>query len=123
MPLTPKLSALWPYVIPVLLLVCSNIFMTLAWYGHLKFKTSPIMLAIVVSWTIAFVEYCFAVPANRIGNAVYSPAELKSIQEVITLIVFAAFTAIYFREPLSFIQAAGFALIALGAVLVFKGHS
>jgi hypothetical protein len=123
MPLTPKLSALWPYVIPVLLLVCSNIFMTLAWYGHLKFKTSPIMLAIVVSWTIAFVEYCFAVPANRIGNAVYSPAELKSIQEVITLIVFAAFTAIYFREPLSVIQAAGFALIALGAVLVFKGHS
>ena len=95
MPLAPKLS-LWPYVVPVLLLVCSNIFMTLAWYGHLKFKTSPIFLVIVVSWGIAFVEYCFMVPANRMGNAVYSPAELKSIQEVITLIVFAAFTAIYF---------------------------
>ena len=88
MPLAPKLS-LWPYVVPVLLLVCSNIFMTLAWYGHLKFKTSPIFLVIVVSWGIAFVEYCFMVPANRMGNAVYSPAELKSIQEVITLIVFA----------------------------------
>ena len=83
--------------------------MTVAWYGHLKFKTSPIFLAIVVSWGIAFVEYCFAVPANRMGNAVYSPAELKSIQEVITLIVFAGFTAIYFREPLTLIQGAGFA--------------
>ena len=95
----------------------------LAWYGHLKFKTSPIFLAIVVSWGIAFVEYCFAVPANRIGNAVYSPAELKSIQEVITLIVFAGFTAIYFREPLTLIQGAGFTLIALGAVLVFKSNA
>jgi uncharacterized protein len=121
MPLASKLPGLWPYVAPVLLLACSNIFMTLAWYGHLKFKTSPIFLAIVVSWGIAFVEYCFAVPANRIGNAVYSPAELKSIQEVITLIVFAGFTAIYFREPLTLIQGAGFAFIALGAVLVFKG--
>ena len=97
--------------------------MTVAWYGHLKFKTSPIFLAIVVSWGIAFVEYCFAVPANRMGNAVYSPAELKSIQEVITLIVFAGFTAIYFREPLTLIQGAGFAFIALGAVLVFKGNA
>ena len=96
--------------------------MTLAWYGHLKFKTSPIFLVIVVSWGIAFVEYCFMVPANRMGNAVYSPAELKSIQEVITLIVFAAFTAIYFREPLTLIQSAGFAFIALGALLVFKGN-
>jgi uncharacterized protein (DUF486 family) len=95
--------------------------MTLAWYGHLKFKTSPLMVVILVSWGIAFVEYCFAVPANRIGNAVYSPAELKSIQEVITLIVFAGFTAIYFREPLTLIQGTGFAFIALGAVLVFKG--
>ena len=121
MPLAPKLS-LWPYVVPVLLLVCSNIFMTLAWYGHLKFKTSPIFLVIVVSWGIAFVEYCFMVPANRMGNDVYSPAELKSIQEVITLIVFAGFTAIYFREPLTLIQSAGFAFIALGALLVFKGN-
>jgi len=72
---------------------------------------------------IAFVEYCFAVPANRIGSAVYSPAELKTIQEVITLIVFAGFTAVYFKEPLSQIQGAGFALIALGAILVFRGQA
>jgi uncharacterized protein (DUF486 family) len=75
-----------------------------------------------VSWGIAFVEYCFAVPANRLGSAVYSPAELKTIQEVVTLIVFAGFTALYFNEPLSWTQGAGFALIALGAALVFRGH-
>jgi uncharacterized protein (DUF486 family) len=107
----------------VLLLGCSNIFMTFAWYGHLKFKAWPMAFAILVSWGIAFVEYCFAVPANRIGNAVYSPAELKSLQEVVTLIVFAGFTAIYFKEPLTLIQSVRFSLIALGAVLVFKGQS
>ena len=95
--------------------------MTFAWYGHLKFKAWPMALAIF--WGIAFVEYCFAVPANRIGNAVNSPAELKSLQEVVTLIVFAGFTAIYFKEPLTLIQGVGFSLIALGAVLVFKGQS
>jgi uncharacterized protein len=84
---------------------------------------APTAFAIFVSWVIAFVEYCFAVPSSRIGNAVYSPAELKSLQEVVTLIVFAGFAAIYFREPLTLIQGAGFALIALGAVLVFKGQS
>jgi uncharacterized protein (DUF486 family) len=81
------------------------------------------MVVILVSWGIAFVEYCFAVPANRFGNAVYSPAELKTIQEVITLIVFAGFTALYFNEPLSWTQGAGFALIALGAMLVFHGQA
>jgi uncharacterized protein (DUF486 family) len=114
---------LWPYVLPVLLLICSNIFMTFAWYGHLKFKTAPLLAVILVSWAIAFVEYCFAVPANRIGSAVYSPAELKTMQEVITLIVFAGFTALYFNEPLSWTQGAGFALIALGAMLVFHGQA
>jgi len=114
---------LWPYVLPVLLLICSNIFMTFAWYGHLKYKTSPLMVVILISWAIAFVEYCFAVPANRVGSAVYSPAELKTMQEVITLIVFAGFTALYFNEPLSWMQGAGFALIALGAMLVFQGQS
>ena len=122
MPIAPSLPGLWPYAAPVLLLTCSNIFMTFAWYGHLKFKAWGMVFAILVSWGIAFVEYCFAVPANRIGNAVYSPAELKSIQEVITLIVFASFTAVYFREPLTLTQGAGFALIGLGAVLVFKGN-
>lgn len=116
-------SGLWPKVAPIVLLVCSNVFMTFAWYGHLKFKSVPLVTVVLVSWGIAFVEYCFAVPANRIGSAVYSPAELKTIQEVITLVVFAGFTAVYFREPLSLTQGAGFALIALGAVLVFRGQA
>jgi uncharacterized protein len=86
MPLDPTPPGLWPYLTPILLLGCSSIFMTFAWYGHLKFKAWPMAFAILVSWRIAFVEYCFAVPANWIGNAVYSPAELKSLQEVVTLI-------------------------------------
>ena len=86
MPIFPP--SLWSYLAPILLLACSNIFMTVAWYGHLKFKAWHMALAIIVSWSIAFIEYCFAVPANRIGNAVYSPAELKSLQEVITLSVY-----------------------------------
>jgi uncharacterized protein (DUF486 family) len=114
---------LWAYLAPVILLVCSNLFMTIAWYGHLKFKAVPLITVILVSWGIAFVEYCFAVPANRIGNAVYSPAELKTIQEVVTLAVFAGFTAIYFKEPLNLTQGAGFVLIALGAMLVFRGQA
>jgi uncharacterized protein len=97
--------------------------MTFAWYGHRKFKTYPLTLVVFASWGIALVEYCFAVPANRIGSAVYSPAELKTMQEVITLIVFAGVTAVYFNEPLSWAQGAGFALIALGAVLVFQGQA
>ena len=116
-------AAPWSYLAPVVLLVCSNLFMTLAWYGHLKFKSVPLLLVIFVSWGIAFVEYCFAVPANRIGSAVYSPAELKTIQEVITLAVFAGFTAVYFKDPLSPAQGAGFLLIALGAALVFRGQT
>ena len=112
----------WSYLTPILLLVCSNVFMTFAWYGHLKYKAAPLALVVLVSWGIAFVEYCFAVPANRWGSAVYSPAELKTMQEVITLLVFAVFTALYFKEPLSWTQGAGFVLIALGAVLVFRGQ-
>jgi len=113
----------WPKLAPVILLLCSNLFMTLAWYGHLKFKSVPLVTVVLVSWGIAFVEYCFAVPANRTGSAVYSPAELKTIQEVSTLMVFAGFTAVYFKEPLSLTQGAGFALIALGAILVFRGQA
>ena len=70
----------WPHILPIILLVCSNLFMTLAWYGHLKYKSVALVPVVLVSWGIAFVEYCFAVPANRIGSAVYSPAELKTIQ-------------------------------------------
>jgi uncharacterized protein (DUF486 family) len=110
-----------PHVAPVLLLLGSNIFMTLAWYGHLKFKQSPLMLAILASWGIAFIEYCLAVPANRIGSAVYSTAQLKTIQEVITLIVFAGFSVLYLKEAFTWNYAIGFAFIALGAFFVFRG--
>jgi uncharacterized protein len=123
MPAASLASGLWPQLAPIVLLVCSNLFMTIAWYGHLKFKSVPLVTVVLVSWGIAFLEYCFAVPANRIGRAVYSPGELKTIQEVITLIVFAGFTAVYFEEPLNLTQSAGFALIALGAALVFRGQA
>lgn len=109
----------WLYAAPILLLSLSNIFMTFAWYGHLKFKAAPLALVILASWGIAFFEYCLAVPANRIGHGVYSPAELKTMQEVITLVVFAGFSALYLGEPLALKQIAGFALIACGAALVF----
>ena len=109
-----------PAVAPVVLLVLSNIFMTVAWYGHLKFKTAPLMLVILASWGIAFVEYCLAVPANRIGHAVYSAAELKTMQEVITLAVFAGFSVLYLKEPLAWNHAVGFVLIAAGAFFVFQ---
>jgi hypothetical protein len=110
-----------PHLSPILLLIASNIFMTLAWYGHLKFKSTPLLIVIVASWGIAFIEYCLAVPANRIGHAVYSAAQLKTMQEVITLVVFAGFSALYLKEPLTVNHAIGFALIALGAWFVFRG--
>lgn len=110
-----------PKVLPIILLLASNVFMTVAWYGHLKFKSSPLWLTIVASWGIAFIEYCFAVPANRIGYGAYSAAELKTIQEVITLSVFVVFSVLYLGEALTWNHAAGFAFIALGAFFIFKG--
>lgn len=104
----------------IILLTISNVFMTAAWYGHLKYKSSPIYLAILVSWGIALIEYCFQVPANRIGHYTFSAAQLKTIQEVITLIVFCVFSVFYLKEPLKWNYLVGFALI-LGAVFfVFK---
>ncbi len=108
------------YVVPVILLFLSNIFMTFAWYGHLKFTTKPLAIVILASWAIAFIEYCLAVPANRIGHQVYSTAELKTMQEVITFIVFAGFSVIFLKEPITVNHMVGFALIALGAFFVFK---
>jgi uncharacterized protein (DUF486 family) len=108
-----------PYLLPVLLLLGSNVFMTLAWYGHLRFKESPLLAAILVSWGIALVEYCLAVPANRWGSAVYTTAQLKTMQEVITLVVFAGFSVLYLKENLGWNHGAGFALIAAGAFFVF----
>ena len=110
-----------PYILPPLMLVASNVFMTLAWYGHLKFKSAPLLLVILVSWGIAFVEYCLAVPANRIGHSVYSAAQLKTMQEVITLAVFVIFSVLYLRESVSWMTLTGFCFIAFGAALVFRG--
>jgi uncharacterized protein (DUF486 family) len=112
MTLSPALS-------PIVLLFISNFFMTFAWYGHLKYKASPLIIAIIASWGIAFVEYCFAVPANRIGHGVYSAAELKTMQEVITLIVFSVFSVLYLGEKIAWNHLVGFALIAGGAYFVF----
>jgi uncharacterized protein (DUF486 family) len=110
-----------PHVLPIVLLSISNLFMTMAWYGHLKFKAAPLVLVILASWGIALIEYIFAVPANRWGHAVYSAAELKTIQEVITLIVFAGFSVWVLKEPLGWNHAVGFGLIALGAWFIFQG--
>jgi uncharacterized protein len=108
-----------PTLLPILMLFVSNVFMTFAWYGHLKFKESSLPLVVVASWGIAFFEYWLAVPANRWGSAVYSAAQLKTIQEVITLVVFAGFSVLYLKEPLAWNHALGFAFIAFGAFLIF----
>lgn len=106
---------------PIVLLAMSNVFMTFAWYGHLKFKSAPLITVILVSWGIAFFEYCLAVPANRVGHGTYTAAQLKTIQEVITLTVFAGFSVFFLKESLSWNTVAGFVLIAAGAALVFRG--
>lgn len=113
-------AILSPKVLPILMLVASNVFMTFAWYGHLKFKTSPLWIAVIASWGIAFFEYWLAVPANRIGHEVYSAAELKTIQEVVTLLVFAGFSVLYLREAITWNHLIGFALIAAGATFIFR---
>ncbi len=117
MPFTVNAAAVWPIV----LLLLSNVFMTFAWYGHLKYTSSPLYIAIIGSWGIAFFEYCLAVPANRIGHSVYSAAQLKTMQEVITLVVFAGFSVFWLKESLTWNHAIGFCLIAGGAAFVFKG--
>jgi uncharacterized protein (DUF486 family) len=113
------MPAISPALLPILMLFASNVFMTFAWYGHLKFKESPLPLVVLASWGIAFFEYWLAVPANRWGSAVYSAAQLKTIQEVITLVVFAVFSVLYLKEPLGWHHALGFASIAFGAFLIF----
>jgi uncharacterized protein (DUF486 family) len=105
----------WPTLAPLVFLSISNVFMTFAWYGQLRFPTTPLWIVVLVSWGIAFVEYCFAVPANRIGHEVYSAAQLKTMQEIITLIVFAVFSVTYLHEALRWNHAAAFlCLIAAG---------
>jgi uncharacterized protein (DUF486 family) len=101
------------------MLLASNIFMTFAWYGHLKYKSAPLLLVILVSWGIAFFEYCLQVPANRYGHKVFSAVELKTIQEVITLLVFALFSVFYLGEPLKWNHIAGFGLLCSAVFVIF----
>ncbi|HZS63073.1 MAG TPA: DMT family protein [Xanthobacteraceae bacterium] len=107
------------YLLPAVMLAGSNVFMTAAWYWHLRYKGVALPYVVLVSWSLAFVEYCLAVPANRFGSAVYSAAQLKTMQEVITLLVFAGFSIVYLKEPVSWNYGVGFVLIAAGAFFVF----
>lgn len=109
----------WPALAPILLLLCSNVFMTFAWYGQLKFPNTPLWLVIPISWGIAFFEYCLAVPANRIGYTVYSAAQLKTMQEVITLGVFAVFSTFYLGEALKWNHLVAFGFLAMAAFFAF----
>lgn len=113
-------APLTTYVAPILLLLAANVFMTFAWYGHLRFKGAPLWLVVIASWGIAFFEYCLQVPANRYGHAVYSAAQLKAIQEILTLTVFAVFSVTYLGEAISPKQLAGFGLLIVAAFLIFS---
>ncbi len=106
--------------LPIILLTVSNIFMTFAWYGHLKFKSTALWIVILVSWGIALLEYCFQVPANRIGHEYYSAAQLKTIQEVITLIVFSVFSVLYLKEEFRWNYLVGFVFIIFAVFFIFK---
>jgi Uncharacterized protein conserved in bacteria len=105
---------------PLILLIISNVFMTFAWYGHLRFKNKALWLVILVSWMIAFVEYCFQVPANRIGHSYFSAVELKGMQEIITLAVFAVFSILYLKENLRWNHYTGFLFLVVAAFFIFK---
>ena len=107
-------------LLPIILLTISNIFMTFAWYGHLKFKGSALWIVILVSWGIALFEYCFQVPANRIGHEYFTAAQLKTMQEVITLVVFSIFSIFYLKEDFQWNYLVGFALIILAVFFIFK---
>ena len=107
-------------LVPIVFLSISNIFMTLAWYGHLKFKEYPLFAVILASWGIAFIEYCFQVPANRIGHGQFTAEQLKTIQEVITLVVFSIFSVVYLKEALKWNYVVGFALIVVAVFIIFK---
>lgn len=111
---------MYKFILPILMLTVSNVFMTFAWYGHLKFKSSALWIVILLSWGIAFFEYCFQVPANRIGHEVYNAVQLKTIQEVITLIVFSGFSIWYLKEEFRWNYLVGFIFIVLAVLFIFK---
>ncbi len=108
------------YITPIALLTISNVFMTFAWYGHLRYRNTALIYVILISWGIAFFEYCFQVPANRIGYDVYTAAQLKTIQEVITLIVFSGFSILYLKEQFRWNYLIGFLFIILAVFFIFK---
>ena len=108
------------YINPIVLLVISNVFMTFAWYGHLRHKNSALWIVILVSWGIAFLEYCFQVPANRMGHEVYNVVQLKTIQEVITLVIFSLFSVLYLKEQFKWNYLIGFIFIILAVFFIFK---
>jgi len=112
-----------PYLAPIVLLFASNIFMTFAWYGQLRYPTAPLFLVIPVSWAIAFFEYCLAVPANRIGHQVYSAAQLKTMQEIITLLVFAVFSVMWLGESLKWNHIVAFMFLCGAAFFSFHKWS
>ena len=107
-------------ILPIILLTLSNVFMMFAWYGHLKFKQASLLIVIIASWGIAFFEYCLQVPANRIGHETFSAAQLKTMQEAITLVVFCAFSVLYLKEELKWNYIVGFAFMVLAVFFVFK---
>jgi len=111
---------MFKYINPIILLVISNVFMTFAWYGHLRHKNSALWIVILVSWLIAFLEYCFQVPANRMGHEVYNVVQLKTIQEVITLLVFSIFSVLYLKEQFKWNYLIGFIFIILAVFFIFK---
>jgi len=112
-----------PYLAPIVLLLASNVFMTFAWYGQLKFPTTPLLLLIPISWGIAFFEYCLAVPANKIGHTVYSAAQLKTLQEIITLLVFGVFSVLYLGESLKWNHMVAFLFLCGAAFFSFNKWS
>jgi len=112
----------WPAIAPWIMLLASNVFMTFAWYGHLKRKDVALPIVVLVSWGIALFEYMLAVPANRIGSSYYSPGQLKAIQEGITLVVFVVFSALYLDQPIRITTLIGFGFIFIGALFVFLGR-
>ncbi len=107
-------------MITIILLTFSNIFMTFAWYGHLKYRQAPLFKVILISWAIAFAEYCFQVPANRIGSYEFSVAQLKTIQEVITLVVFSFFSVLFLKQPIKWNYVVGFAMMVGAVFVIFK---
>ena len=111
---------MFKYINPIVLLIISNVFMTFAWYGHLRHKNSALWIVILVSWGIAFLEYCFQVPANRMGHEVYNVVQLKTIQEVITLVIFSLFSVLYLKEQFKWNYLIGFIFIILAVFFIFK---